>query len=118
MDAVIFNTLARVAAETDKVKRAQLKSETNLELASHFARHGMDMEELAYDLLHQARGGALQGNIVGSVIEVKTVGLGDTDFVEENLRGMRAYWQGKGGQIPSGLLRSEGCPTPRGGSGG
>jgi hypothetical protein len=113
MDAVIFNTLAKVAAETDKVKRAQLKAETNIELASHFARHGMDMEELAYDLLNQAWGDAMQGNIVGSVIEVKTVGLGDVDFVEENLRGMRAYWQGKGGQIRSDILRYERSQMPR-----
>jgi hypothetical protein len=52
-------------------------------------------------------------DIVSQIIEVKTVGLGDTDYLDEDLRGMRAYWQGKGGQILSDVLRYERSYLPR-----
>jgi hypothetical protein len=107
MDALIFKTLQRVA------KQAELKAETNEELAQHFMRHPADMEELAFDLLNNAWSDTLQGDIVRDLIEVKTVGLGEPDYVEEDLRGMRAYWQGKGGQIRSDILRYERSQMPR-----
>jgi hypothetical protein len=113
MDALIFNTLERVQAEQDEAKREELKAETNEELAAHFSRHTDDMEELAFDLLNLAWGDATATDIVRQLIEVKTVGLGDPDYVEENLRGMRAYWQGKGGQIRSDILRYERSQMPR-----
>jgi hypothetical protein len=113
MDTLIFNTLKRVQAETDEAKRAQLKAETNEELARHFMRHPADMEELAFDLFNLAWSDVLQGDFLGQVIEVKTVGLGDPDYVEEDLRGMRAYWQGKGGQILSDVIRYERAQMPR-----
>jgi hypothetical protein len=113
MDALIFKTLQRVQAETDEAKQAELKAETNEELAQHFMRHPQDMEELAFDLLNNAWSDTLQGDIVRDLIEVKTVGLGDPDYVEEDLRGMRAYWQGKGGQIRSDILRYERSQMPR-----
>jgi hypothetical protein len=113
MDALIFKTLQRVQAETDEAKQAELKAETNEELAQHFMRHPADMEELAFDLLNNAWSDTLQGDIVRDLIEVKTVGLGEPDYVEEDLRGMRAYWQGKGGQIRSDILRYERSQMPR-----
>jgi hypothetical protein len=113
MDARIATTLQRVSRETDAAKRDELKLETNEELAAHFVRNTSDMEELAYDLLNLAWADALQGDIVGTLIETKTVGLGDPDYVEEDLRGMRAYWQGKGGQILSDVLRYERHQMPR-----
>jgi hypothetical protein len=113
MDALIFKTLQRVQAESDEAKQAELKAETNEELAQHFMRHPADMEELAFDLLNLAWSDTLQGDIVRDLIEVKTVGLGDPDYVEEDLRGMRAYWQGKGGQIRSDILRYERAQMPR-----
>jgi hypothetical protein len=73
----------------------------------------MDMEELAYDLLNIAWSDAMAEDIVPRLIEVKTVGLGETDYIEEDLRGMRAYWQGKGGQILSDILRYERTQMPR-----
>lgn len=113
MDAHIFGVLQRVQAEKDKGKREELKRESTVELAKHFSRYGQDMEELAYDLLNIAWGDAYAGDVVGQLIEVKTVGLGEVDYVEENLRGMRAYWQGKGGQIRSDVLRYERSQMPR-----
>jgi hypothetical protein len=113
VDALIFNTLERVQAETDDAKREELKAETNEELSAHFSRHMTDMEELAFDLLNLAWQDATSTDIVRQLIEVKTVGMGDPDYVEENLRGMRAYWQGKGGQIRSDVLRYERNQMPR-----
>jgi hypothetical protein len=113
MDALIFNTLERVFAEKDEDKQQALKAETADELAKHFARSSGDMEELAFDLLNAAWQDAQKGDLVGQLIEVKTVGLGDPDYVEENLRGMRAYWQGKGGQIRSDIMRYERSQMPR-----
>lgn len=113
MDALIFNTLQSVQAEQDEAKRAELMDETNQELAQHFLRNPADMEELAYDLLNLAWSDSQQGDIVRDLIEVKTVGLGDPDYLEEDLRGMRAYWQGKGGQILSDVIRYERAQMPR-----
>lgn len=113
MDANIVNILHRVQAEDDDAARAEMQADTNEELAAHFTRNSADMEELAFDLLNIAWRDAYAGDVVNQLIEVKTVGLGDTDFVEENLRGMRAYWQGKGGQIRSDILRYERSQMPR-----
>ena len=113
MDAHIFGVLQRVNAEQDEGRRAELMAQTNTELAEHFTRHPADLEELAFDLLNLAWSDAYSGDIVGQLIEVKTVGLGDTDYIEENLAGMRAYWQGKGGQIRSDILRYSRSQMPR-----
>ena len=81
--------------------------------ALHFQRHTNDLEELAFDLLNLAWSDAMAEDIVPQLIEVKTVGLGEPDYIEEDLRGMRAYWQGKGGQILSDILRYERAQMPR-----
>ena len=70
-------------------------------------------QELAFDLLNITWQDTMENNIVNQLIEVKTVGLGDPDYVNENLRGMRAYWQGKGGQILSDMLRYQRTIMPR-----
>lgn len=112
MDREIFNILQRVA-EAEEAEKAQLRQETSPDLGMHFRRHDDDLEELAFDLLNIAWSDAMQGDIVQQLIEVKQVGLGDIDYVEEDLRGLYAYWQGKGGQILSDVLRYERNMMPR-----
>jgi hypothetical protein len=113
VDALVFNTLKAVAEEQDAEKRELLIVRSNVALGEHFMRHPADMEEVAYDLLNRAWSDAMSSDIVRRVIEVKTVGLGDPDFVDEDLRGLRAYWQGKGGQILSDIIRYERAQMPR-----
>lgn len=113
MDPLIFDTLSRISAEEDEAKRAEMKRDCNGDLAAHFARHPSELEELAYDLLNIAWTDAMSEDITGQIIEVKTVGLGEPDFVDEDLRGLRAYWQGKGGLILSDIIRYERTVMPR-----
>lgn len=113
MDALIFDTLRRIQAEEDTAKREELKRESGPDLGAHFARHPSELEELAYDLLNIAWADAMAQDIVPQIIEVKTVGLGEPDYVDEDLRGLRAYWQGKGGQILSDIIRYERTVMPR-----
>lgn len=113
MDPAIFDTLRRIQAEEDTAKRQILKDESNETLGHHFQAHPSELEEFAYDLLNIAWADAMKGDIVPQIIEVKTVGLGDPDYIEEDLRGLQAYWQGKGGQILSGYLRYERNQMPR-----
>lgn len=112
MDRAIFNLLERVAA-ADESERDSLREETAGDLGLHFQRNTADLEELAFDLLNLAWSDAMAEDIVPRLIEVKTVGLGEPDYIEEDLRGMRAYWQGKGGQILSDILRYERSQMPR-----
>lgn len=113
MDALVFNTLKAVASETDEAKRASLMEQSNRALGDHFMRQPTEMEEVAFDLLNRAWSDALTEDITSNIIDVKTVGLGDPDWVDEDLRGLRAYWQGKGGQIESDILRYERTIMPR-----
>lgn len=113
MDALIFDTLRRIQATEDDTERAKLKDESNETLGAHFKRNPADLEEFAYDLLNIAWNDAMSEDIVPQIIERKTVGLGDPDYVEEDLRGLRAYWQGKGGQILSDIIRYERSVMPR-----
>lgn len=112
MDRAIFNILQRVAKAED-AEREELRAQTSDELGLHFRNSHIDLEELAFDLLNIAWSDAMKEDIVPKLIEVKTVGLGDPDYIEEDLRGMRAYWQGKGGQILSDILRYERTQMPR-----
>lgn len=115
MDAQVFATLKRVRNEQDEDRAVELKALSNQNLADHFAHpaHAADLEELAFDLLNIVWQDTMETNIVNQLIEVKTVGLGDPDYVNENLRGMRAYWQGKGGQILSDIIRYERATMPK-----
>lgn len=121
MDARIFGIMQRVHAEADVARKADLMAESNGELAQHFATHTADMEELSFELFNLAWRDVMGGpnstdgaqDIVGTLIDTKTVGLGDSDFIEEDLRGMRAYFQGKGGQIRSDIIRYERAQMPR-----
>lgn len=114
MDSKIFGILQRVQAESDEGRRAELMAQTNDELAQHFSRVTSDLEELGFDLINNAFADAATGSsVVDQIIEVKRVGLGDTDWVEDDLRGMRVYFQGKGGQIRSDIVRYERQPMPR-----
>lgn len=113
MDPAIFETLRRIQAEEDAAKRTDLKERSNAGLGQHFQAHPVDLEEFAFDLLNIAWSDAMTQDIVPTIIDVKTVGLGDPDYIEEDLRGMRAYWQGKGGQILSDILRYERNQMPR-----
>lgn len=113
MDAAILDILQRVNAEQDEVKAAELRAETNPQLGQHFQRNNADLEEFAFDLLNQVWADAMTENIVNDIIQVKTVGLGDPDYIEEDLRGLNAYWQGKGGQILSEIIRYDRKQMPR-----
>jgi hypothetical protein len=113
MDNAIFELLQRVANEDDDARRAELRAQSDEELGQHFHRHPGDLEELGFDLLNNAWADTMQQDIVPQLIEVKTVGLGETDYLDEDLRGQRAYWQGKGGQILSDVIRYERTWMPR-----
>lgn len=113
MDALVFKTLRDIAAESDEATKAQMKADSNAELAAHFRAHQTDLEELGFELLNIAWSDAMSSDIVPQLIETKTIGLGDTDYVDEDLRGQRAYWQGKGGQILSDVIRYERAFMPR-----
>lgn len=113
MDQAIFNIFRQVTGEENAAKREEMKAASNKRLGDHFARNPRDLEEFAFDLLNAAWADAMSEDIVPQVIEVKTVGLADTDYVENDLRGGRAYWQGKGGQILSDIIRYERTQMPR-----
>lgn len=115
MDAAVFDALTQVAAAESEEERARLRDESNVALAEHFSHpaHEADLQELAFDLVNIAWSDVMTEDIVPRIIEVKTVGLGDPDYIEEDLRGMRAYWQGKGGQILSDIIRYTRTQMPR-----
>ena len=107
-----FNTLRQVR-RGGRGCREQLQAETNEQLSQHFQRTPGDLEELAFDLLNRAWADAMAEDIVPRIIKVKNVGLAEPDYIEEDLRGMKAYWQGKGGQIRSDIIRYERAQMPR-----
>ena len=113
MDAAIFDILRQVQVEKDDEKAADLKARSAQQLGQHFARNPRDLEDFAYDLLNNIWADAMAEDIVPKIIEVKTVGLAEMDYIEEDLRGMRAYFQGKGGQIRSDIIRYERAQMPR-----
>jgi hypothetical protein len=113
MDALIFNAMKAVAEESDADKRALLMAQSNPGMGAHFMRNQADLQEVAFDLLNRAWSDVLSDDIVQRVIEVKTVDFTATDYVDEDLRGMRAYFQGKGGQIYSDIIRYERAFMPR-----
>jgi hypothetical protein len=113
MEQAILNLLARVQNAPDEAARDRARAETNAVLGAHFARHPQDAEELAFDLLNAAWADAMGQDITNEIIDVKTVGLGEPDYLDEDLRGQRAYWQGKGGQILSDIIRYERAQMPR-----
>lgn len=113
MDAAIFNIFAQVQREENAAKREELKAASNERLGDFFHRHPGQLEELAFDLLNAAWADTMREDIVQRLIEVKTVGLADVDYIEQDLRGGRAYWQGKGGHIYSEILRYERAQMPR-----
>lgn len=113
MDAAILDILGQVNAAEDEVNAAELKARTNGQLGLHFQRNNADLEEFAFDLLNQVWADAMKEDIVPQIIERKSVGLGETDYIEEDLRGLTAYWQGKGGQILSDIIRYERTQMPR-----
>src|SRR3954469_7778057 len=115
MDAQVLATLEAVNDEEDEARRQDLRDQSNAALSSHFAaqQNFADLTELAFELLNITWSDVMTNDIVQQLIEVKTVGLGDPDYVEEDLRGMRAYWQGKGGEIFSDIIRYEQNQMPR-----
>jgi hypothetical protein len=113
MDALVERALAEVAAQTDEDRRRALMRESNPALGEYFRRHPADMEEVAFTLFDLAWSDMMVDDVTAQIIEVKTVGLGDVDWVDEDLRGMTAYFQGKGGQILSDMLRYQRTQMPR-----
>ena len=113
MDAIIERAMAEVAACTDDDRRQAMMQESGGMLGEYFTRHPADMEEVAFQLFEIAWSDAMDEDILPKIIDTKNVGLGETDWVDEDLRGLNAYWQGKGGQILSDVLRYERTQMPR-----
>lgn len=115
MDPRIYSTLGRIAGEKDAARKQRMRAESEAALRAHFSHpaHQTDLVELGFDLVNLAWADAMATDIVPQLIEVKTVGLGEPDFLDDDLRGMRAYWQGKGGQILSDMIRYERHQMPR-----
>ncbi len=113
MDAIIERAMAEVAACTDDDRRQAMMQESGEMLGEYFTRHPADMEEVAFQLFEIAWSDAMEEDILPKIIDTKNVGLGETDWVDEDLRGLNAYWQGKGGQILSDVLRYERTQMPR-----
>lgn len=113
MHALVARAMEGVAKEADPERRAQLMRESNQVLGAHFMRHPAEMEEIAFALFDISWRDTMAEDIVPRIIDVKTVNLGDPDFVDEDLRGLSAYWQGAGGQIVSGELRYSRNIMPR-----
>lgn len=113
MDALIERVLGEVAACEDEDRRQAMMRESGQALGAYFVRHPAEMEEVAFQLFEIAWSDTMAEDILPKVIDTKTVGLGDVDFVDEDLRGLNAYWQGKGGQILSDVLRYERTQMPR-----
>lgn len=111
------NALATIKSVLDapEDKRSILMDQTDAELSAFFSKpqnHDV-LNELAYSIVGMAWSDAMVDDIVGRVIEVKTVGVNDRDYIDEDLRGMRAYWQGKGGDIMSHTIRHSRSEMPR-----
>jgi hypothetical protein len=113
MDALVERALAEVAACEDEDRRQALMRESGAALGAHFLRNTADLEELAFQLFDIAWSDTMDSSVLPQVIDVKTVGLGDVDWVDEDLRGLRAMWQGVGGQILSDVLRYQRTLMPR-----
>jgi len=113
MDNGIFKVLARIQGEEDAAAKADLMEQSNQLLGEHFKRNPFDLQELAYDIVGLLWQDVMKEDITSKIIEVKNIGLGEIDYVEEDLRGGRAYWQGKGGQILSSIIRQERSFMPR-----
>lgn len=112
MEAIVERALAEVAA-ADEDRRDALMRESNPALGDYFRRHPHEMEEVAFQLFDIAWADMMAEDILPRIINVKNVGLGDVDYVDEDLRGMTAYFQGKGGQILSDMLRYQRTIMPR-----
>lgn len=92
-------------------KRDVLMEQTNKELGNHFSlpQHSADLSELAFSIINLAWADAMTDNVIDKVIETKTVDFAGVDYIDEGtMRGMRAYWQGRGGRILSSVLRYTG----------
>jgi len=101
--------------KADESVRGRLMDETNAELAKFYSHpaNQSELQELAFSIIDFAWQDAMAQDIVPLIIETKTVGLDEIDYFEEDLRGLRAYWQGKGGQINSHILRHQREQMPR-----
>lgn len=111
------NALATIKRVLDapEDQRDQLMQQTDAELSQFFSLHQNDhlLNELAYSIVGMAWSDAMMDDVTAKVIEVKTVGENDRDYIDEDLRGLRAYWQGKGGDIQSYTLRHSRAEMPR-----
>lgn len=96
-------------AEGDQ--RDRLMEQTNPALGDHFSKpyNERDLQELAFSIINVAWADAMTDNIIERVIETKTVDFTAVDYIDDReMRGLRAYWQGKGGRILSSVLRYTG----------
>jgi len=96
-------------------QRQNLMDRTDAQLAQWYSTPSgrLELEELAYVLMGFAWADAMKQDIVPLIIESKTVGLDEIDYMEEDLRGLQAYWQGTGGEIVAGIIRNQRERMPR-----
>lgn len=109
-----LHTIKRVL-EAPEDQRPALMDQTDADLSAYFSKpQNLDaLNELAYSIVGMAWSDAMMEDVVSKIIEVKTVGVNDRDYVDEDLRGLQAYWQGKGGDIEGHILRSSRTEMPR-----
>ncbi len=104
-----------LAAPEDQ--RDLLMEQSNGELAQHFRNPAnmAELQELAFAITGLAWADALAEDITGRIIQSKNVAFDATDYIDDRVaRGLRAYWQGRGGKILSGVLHyTERSAMPR-----
>lgn len=99
--------IAKVLAAPED-QRQRMMDETARELGDYFSKpwNFPELQELAFSIVGLAWADAMEGNVINQIIETKNVALDAVDYVNDRtLRGLMAYWQGKGGRIMSGVLR-------------
>lgn len=114
MASKALQTIKKVLSAPED-QRGNLMDRTDAELAKWFSspQGEAELKELAYTLMQFAWADALQQDIVPLIIDSKTVGLDEIDYMEEDLRGVQAYWQGTGGEIIAGTIRHQRERMPR-----
>lgn len=109
-------TIQKVLAAPPE-QRDLLMEQTNAEMAQHFRNPAnmAELQELAFAITGLAWADALKEDITGKIIQSKNVAFDATDYIDERVaRGLRAYWQGRGGKILSSVLHyTERSAMPR-----
>ncbi len=108
MDTAVKNILVKAGKlaksedEKDVFALEDLKEKSNRQLGRYFHENEGEFDKVARAALNVAWADSVKTDIINQVIQTKTVdGTLREDTVEEDLRGLKARWQGSGGQIHS-----------------